>query len=193
MPPWNGSLRSVRPSSRNPAPTTRTCAVRWNPCWRTKGKVDEVLESPVWKAVADGDTLEPQAIAVGATLGVFRIVERIGVGGMGEVYRATDTRLHRDVAIKVLPAEYSNQPEWLARFHREARALAALNHPCIAAIYGLEESGGICGARHGTGGRNHACRSPGHATSPPGNFSVIARQIAEALEYAHEKGIIHRA
>src|SRR5207247_953739 len=111
-----------------------------------EGQADGLLESPVWKQVVPGqtDTSSPTAIAAGTQLGVFRIVELLGAGGMGEVYRATDTRLHRDVAIKVLPAEYARQPEWLSRFHREARALAALNHQCIAAIYGLEESGDIC-------------------------------------------------
>ena len=131
-------------------------------------------------------------MAAGATLGVFRIVELLGVGGMGEVYRATDTRLHRDVAIKVLPAEYANQPEWLSRFHREARALAALNHPCIAAIYGLEESGGICAlAMELAEGTTLAARMA-RGRLPLESSLGIARQIAEALEYAHEKGIVHR-
>src|SRR5258706_7467102 len=110
-----------------------------------EGQADSLLESPAWKDMAPGiSSSTPQALAAGSEIGVFRIVELLGAGGMGEVYRATDTRLHRDVAIKVLPAEYAQQPEWLSRFHREARALASLNHPCIAAIYGLEESGGIC-------------------------------------------------
>jgi len=76
---------------------------------------------------------------MGRRLGVYRVQERIGAGGMGEVYRARDTRLGRDVAIKILPSVFTSDPERLARFEREARVLAALNHPNIAAIYGLEE------------------------------------------------------
>lgn len=158
-----------------------------------EGEADGLLESPAWKDIPPGETTsEPQAMAAGSTLGVFRIVELLGVGGMGEVYRAADTRLHRDVAIKVLPAEYANQPEWLSRFHREARALAALNHPCIAAIYGLEESGGICAlAMELVEGATLAARIARGQISLETSLG-IARQIAEALEYAHEKGIIHR-
>ena len=85
-----------------------------------------------------------------------------------------------------------NQPEWLARFHREARALAALNHPCIAAIYGLEESGGICAlAMELAEGATLAARIA-RGPLPLKSSLAIARQIAEALEYAHEKGIVHR-
>ena len=80
------------------------------------------------------------ALAPGVRLGPYEIVALIGVGGMGEVYRARDTKLNRDVALKVLPDLYASDPERLARFRREAQALAALNHPNIAAIYGLEES-----------------------------------------------------
>ena len=78
----------------------------------------------------------------GTRLGPYEVAAQIGVGGMGEVYRATDTRLKRDVAIKVLPASIAGDPDWLARFQREAEVLAALNHPNIAAIYGLERSAG---------------------------------------------------
>ena len=80
---------------------------------------------------------------VGQTLGHYRIESKLGAGGMGEVYRATDTRLGRDVAIKVLPPEFARDPDRLARFEREARVLASLNHPNIAAIYGLEMSDGV--------------------------------------------------
>jgi eukaryotic-like serine/threonine-protein kinase len=158
-----------------------------------EGQADGLLESPVWKHVGPGDnTSAPTAMAAGSELGVFRIVELLGVGGMGEVYRATDTRLHRDVAIKVLPSEYARQPEWLSRFHREARALAALNHPCIAAIYGLEESGGICAlAMELAEGATLAARMA-RGPVPLASSLAIAKQIAEALEYAHEKGIVHR-
>jgi eukaryotic-like serine/threonine-protein kinase len=126
------------------------------------------------------------------TIAHYRIQEKIGAGGMGEVYRATDTRLSRDVAIKVLPEALSRDAERMARFEREAKFLAALNHPNIAAIYGLEESN-----------TTHALimelvDGPTLAERiKQGPLSLdealpIARQIAEALEYAHERGIIHR-
>ncbi len=158
-----------------------------------EGQADTLLEGAVWKQ-GDPDATIPAhaAVATGSKLGVFRIGALLGAGGMGEVYRAADTRLHRDVAIKVLPAEYARQPEWLARFHREARALAALNHPCIAAIYGLEESGGICALAmelvEGPTLADRLARGPIAMESA----LAIARQIAEALEYAHERGIVHR-
>ncbi len=80
---------------------------------------------------------------IGKSLSHYRIVEKIGAGGMGEVYRATDTKLGRDVALKVLPEVFANDAERMARFSREAQVLASLNHPNIASIYGLEESDGI--------------------------------------------------
>jgi serine/threonine protein kinase len=80
---------------------------------------------------------------IGQTLGLYRIVARLGAGGMGEVYRARDTRLNRDVAIKILPELFASDPERLARFTREAQTLAALNHPNIAQIYGVEESSSV--------------------------------------------------
>jgi eukaryotic-like serine/threonine-protein kinase len=126
-------------------------------------------------------------LKTGDKLGYYEIVDLLGAGGMGEVYRARDARLKRDVAIKVLPEQFSRDEERLARFRREAQVLAALNHPNIAAIYGMEESGGttalvmeIVDSRDLTG---------------PLNIETAldyARQIAEALEAAHEKGIVHR-
>src|ERR1700737_4530653 len=86
---------------------------------------------------------EPMAIPSGTRLGTYEILTAIGAGGMGEVYRARDSKLGRDVAIKVLPANFVNDPERLSRFQREARMLAALNHANIATIYGLEQSGGV--------------------------------------------------
>jgi serine/threonine protein kinase/Tol biopolymer transport system component len=158
-----------------------------------EGQADGLLEKPAWKHVDAGETTSgPQALATGTQIGVYRIVHLLGVGGMGEVYRATDTKLHRDVAVKVLPSEYADQSEWLSRFHREARALAALNHPCIAAIYGLEESGGLSAlAMELAEGPTLAARIA-FGPIPPESSLRIAGQIAEALEYAHERGIVHR-
>jgi Tol biopolymer transport system component len=132
------------------------------------------------------------AILSGAKLGSYEVVEQIGAGGMGEVYRARDSKLGRDVAIKVLPANFANDPERLARFEREARMLAALNHPNIATIYGLEQSGGMsCLVMELVPGETLA--EPVKAGPLPIEEALkIAVQITEGLEAAHEKGIIHR-
>ena len=128
----------------------------------------------------------------GTRLGPYEIVAQIGVGGMGEVYRATDTNLERQVAIKVLPASVAADPDRLARFDREAKTLAALNHPNIAAIYGLEKSCGITAlVMELVEGPTLADRIAQGAI-PIDEALPIARQIAEALEAAHEQGIIHR-
>ena len=128
----------------------------------------------------------------GARIGPYEVVCALGQGGMGEVYRGRDSRLGRDVAIKTLPVLFARDPERNARFAREAQLLAALNHPHIGGIYGVEEDGtstflilefidGVSLAdrlAHGPLARDEAV--------------TIARQIADALEAAHEKGIIHR-
>jgi Tol biopolymer transport system component len=132
------------------------------------------------------------AILPGRRLGPYEILSAIGAGGMGEVYRARDTKLGRDVAIKVLPANFVNDPERLARFQREARMLAALNHANIATIYGLEQSDGMtCLVMELVSGETLAERVK---AGPLGIEEAlkIAVQIAEALEAAHEKSIIHR-
>jgi Tol biopolymer transport system component len=132
------------------------------------------------------------AIPSGTWLGIYEILAQIGAGGMGEVYRAHDTKLGRDVAIKVLPANFVNDPERLSRFQREARILAALNHANIATIYGLEQSGGVtCLVMELVSGETLAERVK---AGPLGIEEAlkIAVQIAEALEAAHEKSIIHR-
>jgi Tol biopolymer transport system component/tRNA A-37 threonylcarbamoyl transferase component Bud32 len=129
---------------------------------------------------------------IGQTLSHYRITAALGTGGMGEVYRATDTNLNRDVAIKVLPPEVARDPERLARFKREAHVLAALNHPHIASIYGLEESGGqpflALELVEGEDLKQRLARG----AIPVDEALEIARQIAEALEDAHNKGIVHR-
>ncbi len=118
----------------------------------------------------------------------YRVIARLGEGGMGAVYRATDTKLNRDVAIKVLPDSFANDPDRLARFTREAQLLAQLNHPNIAAIYGVEERALILELVEGDtlADRIAAGALPIEEALP------LARQLAEALEYAHEKNIIHR-
>jgi Tol biopolymer transport system component len=129
---------------------------------------------------------------IGQTLSHYRITAALGAGGMGEVYRATDTNLGRDVAIKVLPPEVAKDPERLARFRREAQLLAQLNHPHIAAIYGIEEVGSqpflALELVEGQDLKERLERGP----IPVDEALEIARQIAEALEEAHAKGIVHR-
>src|SRR3954451_17379528 len=118
----------------------------------------------------------------------YRISSKLGEGGMGAVYRAVDTKLNRDVAIKVLPDAFANDPDRLARFTREAQVLASLNHPNIAAIYGVEERALVLELVPGPTLAERIAQGP----IPLDEAVPIARQIAEALEYAHEKGIIHR-
>ena len=152
---------------------------------------------------------DPQAASIiGCRLGVYQVVTPLGAGGMGEVYRARDTRLGRDVALKVLPREFTADPDRLARFEREARALAALNNPHIAAIYGIEDieppaDSGLQGpvrtlALELVEGDTLAQRIQQSAERrrsgglPVNDALAIARQIADALDSAHEKGIVHR-
>ena len=123
------------------------------------------------------------SLSAGTRLGPYEIVAPLGAGGMGEVYRARDARLERDVAIKVLPQALAQDADRLARFEREAKALAALNHPNIAAIYGVEERALVMELVEG-----EDLRGP----LPVETALHYARQIAEALEAAHEKGIVHR-
>src|SRR5438105_2419980 len=122
----------------------------------------------------------------------YEILSQLGAGGMGEVYRARDSKLGRDVALKVLPAAFAGDPDRMARFQREAQVLAALNHPNIAAIYGLEESGPVPALVielvEGPTLGDRIAAGP----IPLDEALAIARQMAEALEAAHDKGIIHR-
>lgn len=128
----------------------------------------------------------------GTKLGPYEVVRPLGAGGMGEVYRATDTKLRREVALKVLPQSVAIDPERMARFEREVQLLAALNHPNIAAIYGLEDSDStralVIELVEGPTLAERIAQGP----IPIEEALPIARQIAEALEYAHERGIVHR-
>ena len=127
-------------------------------------------------------------LSVGDKLGPYEIVAPLGAGGMGEVYRAKDTRLKREVAVKVLPEAFARDSGRVARFQREAEMLAALNHPNIAQIFGVEESALVMELVEGPtlGDLIH------QGAIPLEESLEIARQIGEALEAAHEKGIIHR-
>jgi len=130
--------------------------------------------------------------SIGSRLGPYETLSLIGAGGMGEVYRARDTKLGRDVAIKVLPEAFARDAERMARFQREAKVLAFLNHPNIATIYGLEDSGStralVMELVEGPALADRIKAGP----IPIDEAVPIARQIADALEYAHERGIIHR-
>src|SRR6266508_6142633 len=141
-------------------------------------------------------------LLIGASLGPYQVLAPLGAGGMGEVFRARDTKLNRDVALKILPEAFANDPNRLARFTREAQTLAALNHPHIAHIYGLDEAPNpepripnpgavrflVMELVEGEDLAGRIARGP----IPFDEALPIAKQIAEALEAAHEQGIIHR-
>ncbi len=132
------------------------------------------------------------ALGAGTRLGPYEVTALIGAGGMGEVYRARDTKLRREVALKVLPDRFAADPDRLARFTREAHVLAMLNHPNIAAIYGVEDSGSVHAlVLELVEGPTLADRIAGRPIATA-EAMKIAAQVGEALEAAHEKGIIHR-
>src|SRR5690242_1796104 len=128
------------------------------------------------------------ALSIGTRLGPYEVSGPIGAGGMGEVYRARDSKLGRDVALKVLPASLAGDADYMARFRREAQVLASLNHPNIAAIYGFEENAIVMELVEG----QTLDQRIREGALPIAEAAAIARQIAEALEAAHEKGIVHR-
>jgi Tol biopolymer transport system component len=131
-------------------------------------------------------------LAAGTRLGPYEITAPLGAGGMGEVYRARDTKLDRDVAIKVLPEVFALDRERLARFEREAKTLAALNHPHIAQIYGFEQAGTTSALVMELVEGEDLAQRIARGAIPVDEALAIAKQIADALEAAHEKGIIHR-
>jgi Tol biopolymer transport system component len=152
-----------------------------------------LIDAPVGALIADLVAPPAPRLAPGSLVGPYRIERLLAVGGMGEVYRARDTTLGRDVALKILPQHFTADSERLARFEREARVLAALNHPNIGAIYGLEAAAGDVKALvlelvEGETLADRIQRGP----MPVTDALIIARQIADALDATHEKGIIHR-
>src|SRR3954469_18958688 len=131
-------------------------------------------------------------LVAGARLGAYDILSVLGAGGMGEVYRARDRKLGREVAIKLLPGGFSADPERLPRFEREARVLASLNHPNIASVYAVEESGGRTAlVMELVEGEPLDARLKGHVLAVTDAMG-IARQLCDALDAAHERGIVHR-
>src|SRR5207342_1335660 len=132
------------------------------------------------------------SVNIGTQFGSHELIGLLGKGGMGEVYRARDTKLKREVAIKILPDEFSRDPDRVSRFQREAEVLASLNHPNIAAIYDLQEANGsrflVLELVEGETLAERIKRGP----IPVEEALGIAKQICEALEAAHEKGVVHR-
>jgi eukaryotic-like serine/threonine-protein kinase len=160
-----------------------------------EGKAENFLEVPALEVVAK-QIVESHALRMvmrsGTKLGPHEILAPLGAGGMGEVYRARDSKLNRDVALKILPARFTDDAERMARFRREAQVLASLNHPNIGSIYGLEEWNNLrVLVLELVEGPTLADRITGGAV-PLEEALAIARQIAEAMAYAHEKGVTHR-
>ncbi len=131
-------------------------------------------------------------VTSGMRLGPYEVGVALGAGGMGEVYRARDTKLGREAAIKVLPTAFAEDAERLARFRREAQILASLSHPNVAAIYGLEESEGLVALAMELVPGEDLSERLARGPLPVDEALAVARQIAEALEEAHGKGVVHR-
>ena len=170
----------------------RRCGTRSSRCSPCEPAAGGFIEEPALAIAADMLMRQPDADLVGRRIGAYVIEAWLGSGGMGDVYRARDGNLHREVALKILPEPFALDPDRLARFRREAQVLAALNHPNIASIYGFEESDGVRGLAlelvEGPTLADRLAKGP----IPPDEALAIARQIAEALEAAHEQDIIHR-
>jgi Tol biopolymer transport system component len=153
--------------------------------------VERFMEAPVLGVAPERIVIEP-GVAIGRSIGPYQVVSWLGAGGMGEVYRARDSKLGRDVALKVLPHSLAHEHDWAARFQREAKVLASLNHPNIAAIYGFEESSHlhalVLELVEGPTLADRIAQGP----IPLDDALLSATQIAEALEAAHGHGVIHR-
>ena len=160
--------------------------------WRTRRQQSGFSKRRLAKWRRTSWLMNTAASLVGRQIGWHQILSLLGAGGMGDVYRARDTKLGREVAIKVVASDFLSDPERLARLEREARVLATLNHPHIGAIYGLEEADGVRGLVlelvEGATLAERLALGP----LPIQEALTVARQIADALEAAHEKGIIHR-
>ena len=159
---------------------------------KAEGRRQESEGSRCGKDLTLPDQQHYMPLNVGDRLGTYEVVSEIGAGGMGIVYRARDTTLDRDVALKVLPEAFTSDPDRLARFEWEAKVLASLNHPNIGSIYGLEEAEGaralVLELVEGPTLADRIKQGP----IPLDEALPIAKQIAEALEAAHEQGVIHR-
>ena len=151
-----------------------------------------VLDGPAVAVAARMVSDVGASVLTGRRIGAYQVQARLGAGGMGEVYRARDTQLGRDVAIKILPRVFNGNSERLARFDREARMLAALNHPHIGAIYGLEDVDGVAALVLELVDGETLAERLARGPLPVAEALSAARQIAEALNAAHEKGIVHR-
>jgi len=160
---------------------------------KSSSQSDAIVTGGAVAAVTPLMTNETLQIGVGQRIGVYEVLALIGAGAMGEVYRARDSKLARDVAIKILPSAFTSDPQRVARFEREARVLAALNHPNIAAIHGFEDAHGVRAlVLELVEGETIADRLRRAGSMPVSEALRIARQIADALDAAHERGIVHR-
>jgi Tol biopolymer transport system component len=161
---------------------------------RHEGVADSFLEAPAKARAAAGvpRLMEEGALSVGAMVGPYRVKALLGIGGMGEVYRARDTRLSRDIVLKTLPAGLAGDPAYMSRFRREASVLASLNHPHIATLHGLEESGGVCALVMEMVEGETLAQRLARGPLPWREGLTLALQAAEGVEAAHQNGIIHR-
>ena len=158
-----------------------------------KEQAEGFIETSSWEMAAKEMAEETGRVLVGKQIGAYRITSLLGAGGMGEVYRAEDTRLGRTVAVKVLPEELAQDKERLQRFVREARAASALNHANVAHIYEIGESDGLHFiAMEYVEGQSLAAKDERSASANSGRLLDIGIQVADALEEAHRKGITHR-
>ena len=155
-----------------------------------EGAAEDFMEAPASGTVA-ASVAERDSV-IGQSIGPYQVVSWLGAGGMGEVYQARDTRLDRDVALKVLPGSFAQESDWLARFRREAKLLASLNHPNIAIIHGLEQIGNVHALVMELVPGDDLSQRLAHGSIPIDDALRIAKQIAEALEAAHEQRIVHR-
>ena len=138
--PWKWRKERDRPSSKAIARGTQNCAAKWSRCWPTTSRPSSFIDRPAMQMAAEKLADEPPSL-LGSKLGPYQIQVLLGAGGMGEVYKARDTRLNRIVAIKVLPRHLLERSDLRQRFEREARAIASLDHPHICALYDIGREG----------------------------------------------------